>query len=185
MILKDTRKDFALLVSIMTGILIFTIVAGQLSRSLAAMIRILDGFQIDFVYLDVLFKIIAVSYIAKFAAQVCQDAGEGSVAVKVELAAKKMCIRDSPSPVSIAPIILYKSSAMPKQSKPQPMLALVAGTFTYIMEFLLIFQYTQPLGDLLNRRKLFFDLPERHAFRDESKILLVRTVVDNVRVLSK
>jgi stage III sporulation protein AD len=91
-ILKDTRKDFALLVSIMTGILIFTIVAGQLSRSLAAMIRILDGFQIDFVYLDVLFKIIAVSYIAKFAAQVCQDAGEGSVAVKVELAAKIIII---------------------------------------------------------------------------------------------
>ena len=91
-ILKDTRKDFALLVSIMTGILIFTSVAGQLSRSLAAMIRILDGFQIDFVYLDVLFKIIAVSYIAKFAAQVCQDAGEGSVAVKVELAAKIIII---------------------------------------------------------------------------------------------
>ena len=65
---------------------------GQLSRSLAAMIRILDGFQIDFVYLDVLFKIIAVSYIAKFAAQVCQDAGEGSVAVKVELAAKIIII---------------------------------------------------------------------------------------------
>ena len=91
-ILKDTRKDFALLVSIVTGILIFTIVAGQLSRSLATLIRILDGFSIDFVYLDVLFKIIAVSYIAKFASQVCQDAGEGSVAVKVELAAKIIII---------------------------------------------------------------------------------------------
>ena len=44
--------------------------------------------DVEFRYLDVALKIIGVSYLARFAAQICRDAGEGAIAIKVEMAAK-------------------------------------------------------------------------------------------------
>ena len=46
------------------------------------------GAGINLVYLQVLLRIIGVAYLAEFGSQVCHDAGEGSLASRIELAAK-------------------------------------------------------------------------------------------------
>jgi len=63
---------------------------------------VLDGLKALFIYADsmygqitygreyfsVIVKIIAISYITEFTASICEDAGEKSIAAKVELAGK-------------------------------------------------------------------------------------------------
>jgi stage III sporulation protein AD len=44
--------------------------------------------EINTVFLRTLLRVIGVAYIAEFGAQVCRDAGEGSIAMKIELAGK-------------------------------------------------------------------------------------------------
>jgi len=43
---------------------------------------------INMVYMGTILKIIGIAYIAEFGAQICRDAGEGTIASKIELAAK-------------------------------------------------------------------------------------------------
>ncbi len=50
--------------------------------------RVADTSGLSQLYLGVLLKIIAVSYVAEFAASLCKDAGENALAAKLELAAK-------------------------------------------------------------------------------------------------
>jgi len=91
-ILKVQRPEIALQVSIITGVIIFLLVAGKLS----AVITLLESFSrradIDPAYFITLLKIIGIAYIAEFGAEVCKDAGEGAIASKIELAGKVMII---------------------------------------------------------------------------------------------
>lgn len=86
--LKAQRPEIALQVSIVTGILIFVIIIVKLS----AVINFLQTFSkradIDGTYITILLKIVGIAYIAEFGAEVCKDAGESSVASKIELAGK-------------------------------------------------------------------------------------------------
>ena len=50
--------------------------------------RVADSSGLSQLYLGVLLKIIAVSYVAEFAASLCKVAGENALAAKLELAAK-------------------------------------------------------------------------------------------------
>ncbi len=46
------------------------------------------GAGINFLYMQTLLRIIGVAYLAEFGSQVCRDAGEGSLASRIEFAAK-------------------------------------------------------------------------------------------------
>lgn len=91
-LLKTQRPEMAVQVSIITGILVFILIAGKIS----AVIGLLDGYtrkaHIDMQYLTTLLKIIGIAYIAEFGAEVCKDAGESAIASKIELAGKVMII---------------------------------------------------------------------------------------------
>lgn len=86
--IKAQRPEIALQVSIITGIFIFLLVAVKLS----AVIQFIQTFSkkadIDTTYLTILLKIVGIAYIAEFGAEVCKDAGECSIASKIELAGK-------------------------------------------------------------------------------------------------
>lgn len=86
--IKAQRPEIALQVSIITGIFIFLLVAVKLS----AVIQFIQTFSkkadIDTTYLVILLKIVGIAYIAEFGAEVCKDAGECSIASKIELAGK-------------------------------------------------------------------------------------------------
>ena len=44
--------------------------------------------NIDIKYVDIVLKIIGIAYISQFASQICSDAGENSIASKIEFAGK-------------------------------------------------------------------------------------------------
>ena len=91
-VVKAQRPEIALMISIVTGITIFMLIAGKL----AALIEFLGDYtrkaNIDTVYLATLLKIIGIAYITEFGAEICKDAGEASIASKLELAGKVIIV---------------------------------------------------------------------------------------------
>jgi stage III sporulation protein AD len=87
-ILRSVMPQFAVYVSIIAGIVIFMMIAGKLSSVINYLDSMSGKFGIDFIYLDVMLKIIGISYIAEFGSEICRDAGESAVASKIELAGK-------------------------------------------------------------------------------------------------
>ena len=60
-----------------------------------------EKIDVDFVYIAIVFKVLGISYISEFGAQLCKDAGESSIASKIEFAGKVMIITVS-APVMLA-----------------------------------------------------------------------------------
>lgn len=99
-VLKKQRPEIALQISILTGIIIFTLVAANFSTVLKLLEGIASKADLDLVYITTVVKIIGVAYIAQFGAEICRDAGESAIASKIEFAGKVLIV------VMAAPIIL-------------------------------------------------------------------------------
>lgn len=87
-VLKTQRPEIAIQISIVAAVVIFMLVAGRLTSVIELLNRYTEKANIDMSYLTVLLKIIGIAYIAEFGAEVCKDAGESSIASKIELAGK-------------------------------------------------------------------------------------------------
>lgn len=87
-VIKVQKPELALQVSIITGILIFMLVAVKLSAVIDFIKTFSHKADIDSTYITILLKIVGIAYIAEFGAEVCKDAGESSIASKIELAGK-------------------------------------------------------------------------------------------------
>ena len=87
-ILKSQRPEIALQISIATGILIFIVIVVKLTAVIDFVQTFSKRADIDSTYITILLKIVGIAYIAEFGAEVCKDAGESSVASKIELAGK-------------------------------------------------------------------------------------------------
>ncbi|MDR1150830.1 MAG: stage III sporulation protein AD [Clostridiales bacterium] len=89
------RKDnpiFALILSIASGLLIFFLILPDLSNVIKNINEIIKEFNFKNYYLDIILKIIAVSYLSEFAIQICQDSGENNIASKISLSSKVIII---------------------------------------------------------------------------------------------
>lgn len=91
-VLKVQRPEMAVQVSIVTGIVVFLLIAGKLSAVIDLLSSFTKKVNIDMVYLATLLKIIGIAYIAEFGAEICRDAGEGAIASKIELAGKVIIV---------------------------------------------------------------------------------------------
>jgi len=87
-LLKQQRPEIAVQISIITGVVIFLMVAGKISSVIDLLNMYADRVDLDPVYLTTLLKIVGIAYIAEFGSEVCRDAGETSIASKIELAGK-------------------------------------------------------------------------------------------------
>lgn len=84
-LLKKENPQLAMLLAAVTGILIFGIICVPLGR-LIGLLRETAG--VGDGYFAVVLKVIGIAYLTQFGAQLCADAGEGTVAAKIELAGK-------------------------------------------------------------------------------------------------
>lgn len=88
LVVKEQKPMFSFILATFTGVMIFLFLIGKISD----VIRVLEGLamkaNLNIVYLDTILKIIGIAYIAEFGAQVTRDAGQGSIASKIELAGK-------------------------------------------------------------------------------------------------
>lgn len=92
LILKDRKSDVAILVALSAGILIFTLMLGEIGGIINFLKEISNKAGIDTVYIGIVLKIIAIAYLASFASEICKDAGVSSIGSKVEFAGKIMIL---------------------------------------------------------------------------------------------
>ena len=89
LLLKESRLNaLALLAAIAGGSIIII-------RLLPSLSNLLDGYWalgqitgMSSYYFSLILKIIGIAYICEFGAQICRDAAQGAIALKIELAAK-------------------------------------------------------------------------------------------------
>ncbi|MCR1897990.1 stage III sporulation protein AD [Irregularibacter muris] len=87
-ILKDERPEFSMMIGLVAGVIIFFMVLSKIQIVLEVFNKISSKMNVDILYLSTIFKIIGIAYITEFGAQVCRDAGESSIASKIELGGK-------------------------------------------------------------------------------------------------
>ncbi|MDO4552425.1 MAG: SpoIIIAC/SpoIIIAD family protein [Bacillota bacterium] len=85
---KGYKPEFALFVIVVTSVLLLLAILTQLTTAFSFLGRVYSGIGYGQSYFLIVLKVLAVAYVADFAAQLCRDAGETSVAGKVELAGK-------------------------------------------------------------------------------------------------
>ncbi len=85
---KESNKEVAVLISLVTGLILFIFALSKIGAVIKVLEELAARAKINMLYLTTVLKIMGIAYIAEFGAQVCRDAGEGSTATKIELAAK-------------------------------------------------------------------------------------------------
>ena len=86
--IKGYRPEIAIQASVLAGITIFVFVAGKLTPVLDFIKAYANRVDVDMQYLPVLFKIVGIAYVTEFGIEICKDAGENTIASKIELAGK-------------------------------------------------------------------------------------------------
>jgi len=87
-ILKHTRPEFAMILALITGILIFFLCHSKIVEVVDVLRNLSDKAGMPSGFLSILLKVIAVSYITEFASNICKDVGETAIASKVQFAGK-------------------------------------------------------------------------------------------------
>lgn len=90
--LRGIRSDIAVAVSVSLGVVLFVLVVSRLAQFVTALWEMASAAGISRPYLDTVLRVVGVAYLSAFGAQVCRDAGEGALAVKVELAGKVLIL---------------------------------------------------------------------------------------------
>ncbi|PLT35249.1 stage III sporulation protein AD [Bacillus sp. V5-8f] len=88
LIIKEQKPNFAFLLVVFTGCTIFLYLADKIYEIIQMLEKIAVNANVNMVYLETILKIIGIAYIAEFAAQITKDAGQGSIASKIELGGK-------------------------------------------------------------------------------------------------
>lgn len=88
LIVRKERPEMATPISIAASALILIGLLQNISRILSVFESLASKAQINSGYLKLVVKIVGIAYLAGFGAQICKDAGENSMAAKVELAGK-------------------------------------------------------------------------------------------------
>ena len=91
-ILKQYRPEFAIYVSILTGILIILLITDKLTDIIQLLNSIASKASINTEFLALLLKITGIAFLAEFAVSICKDGGEAAIASKVEIGSKIIII---------------------------------------------------------------------------------------------
>ncbi|AKO94099.1 MULTISPECIES: stage III sporulation protein AD [Priestia] len=87
-ILKEQKSSIAFLLVVFVGCVIFLFLVDKISE-IIGMVEVLSRQAgVNVIYVETILKIIGIAYIAEFGAQITKDAGQGSIASKIELGGK-------------------------------------------------------------------------------------------------
>jgi len=87
-LLRQHKPELAMQLSIATGVMLFLLMVSRVMHVVDVLQTLGQKARVDQVHLGTVMKIIGIAYVADFGSQVLQDAGEKSVASKVEMAGK-------------------------------------------------------------------------------------------------
>ena len=86
--LKSHRPEYALITAAATGIFVMLLIAENMLSAFEKISSIIETAGIDQKYFKAVFKVIGISYITQFGVEICRDAGENSIASKLDTAGK-------------------------------------------------------------------------------------------------
>lgn len=102
LILRQYNKEMAMMISIVSSILMMLFLLDHIQSFLEIIASYVNRIQGGNLYISILIKILLTAYTADLTAQLCRDAGETSIASKIELAGKIIiCLIASPVIVSV------------------------------------------------------------------------------------
>lgn len=87
-VIKQHKPELAMQLSIATGALLFILMVSRVMTVVDVLQTLGQKARLDQAQMGTVLKIIGIAYVADFGSQVLQDAGEKSVATKVEMAGK-------------------------------------------------------------------------------------------------
>ncbi|MDD6236301.1 MAG: SpoIIIAC/SpoIIIAD family protein [Clostridiales bacterium] len=87
-LIKQYRPEFAMMVSLSCGVLIFVMILLHLSPAILDIQELMSKASLDNGYFKVLVKSLGICYVTSIASDSCKDAGQAAIAGKIELAAK-------------------------------------------------------------------------------------------------
>src|SRR6185437_9291864 len=88
LVVREQKPMFAFLLAAFTGLFIFLYVIGKIETVIGVLEQLADRSGIPSIYLKTVLKIIGIAYIAEFGSQIVRDAGQESIASKIEFAGK-------------------------------------------------------------------------------------------------
>lgn len=91
-LLKQYKPEFAIYISILTGVLILVLVMDKLSGVITLIQSMASKASINSTFLTLLIKITGIAFLSEFAVSICKDSGESAVASKIELGSKVIII---------------------------------------------------------------------------------------------
>ena len=87
-LVKNYKPEFGIFVAIGCSVLILYFLVDSLKYAFSYMSQLYDKLDYGKTYFPIIIKVLAIAYITEFTSQLCKDAGESSIASKVELAGK-------------------------------------------------------------------------------------------------
>lgn len=106
-ILKQYKPEFAIYISILSGILILLLVMDKLTGIINLLQSLASKASINSTFLVLLIKITGIAFLSEFAVSICKDSGETAIASKIEVGTKIIIIAMSiPIISSLLEIIL-------------------------------------------------------------------------------
>ena len=85
---KEYRRDFSVCIGIITGIILLFSVAQGLNGIFSETHNIILKSGVKTEYLTAILKVVGISFITQFSAEVCRDAGQNAIASKLEISGK-------------------------------------------------------------------------------------------------
>ena len=106
-LLKQYKHEFAIYISILTGILIIFLVMDKFTGIIELIRSISNKSNINNQFIEILLKITGIALLSEFAVSICKDSGETAIASKIEIGTKVIVISMSiPIISSLLEIIL-------------------------------------------------------------------------------
>lgn len=91
-LLKQYKPEFAIYISLLTGVLILILVMDKLTGIINLLQSLANKTSINSTFLSLLIKITGIAFLSEFAVSICKDSGEAAIANKIEIGTKIIII---------------------------------------------------------------------------------------------
>ncbi|GGF87022.1 stage III sporulation protein AD [Paenibacillus abyssi] len=88
LVVREQKPIFAFVLAAFTGVYLFLFLIGKIDAVIKVLEDLANRSSIPSIYMSTILKIIGIAYIAEFGAQIVRDAGQESIASKIEFAGK-------------------------------------------------------------------------------------------------
>lgn len=86
--LKQQRPEFAELISLSVCVCILVYIVIRLGTAMGMIVEITDRLGVQRSYIRIILKMVGITYVGEFAADICRESGHAAIAGQIEMFAK-------------------------------------------------------------------------------------------------